>query len=59
MHKNQARYFKNGTRYDGSTHKMPNGDLHTGAKHTKNSEKVYHYSELPSAAAKTKARKRT
>jgi len=37
---------------------MPNGDVHSGAKHTKQSKKLYHYSELPSASARKKARKK-
>ena len=58
MAKGMAHYYKDGTRHTGGTHKMPNGDLHSGAKHTKNSKKLYHFSKLPSAAAKKKARKK-
>ena len=58
MAKGMAHYYKNGTKHTGGTHKMPNGDLHSGAKHTKNSKKLYHFSELPSASAKKKARKK-
>ena len=58
MAKGMAHYYKDGTRHTGGTHKMPNGDLHSGAKHTKNSKQLYHYSELRSAAAKKKARKK-
>ena len=57
MAKGMAHYYKDGTRHTGGTHKMPNGDLHSGAKHTKNSKKLYHFGEL-SSAAKKKARKK-
>lgn len=58
MAKGMAHYYKDGTRHTGGTHKMPNGDLHSGKKHTKNSKPLYHYSELRSAAARKKARKK-
>jgi hypothetical protein len=58
MAKNMTHYFKDGTKHPGGTHKMPDGSLHSGAKHGPNSEKLYHYSELPSVPAKKKARKR-
>lgn len=35
---------------------MPNGDIHSGARHNKNSKKLFHFSEL-SATAKKKAKK--
>ena len=57
MAKGMAHYYKDGTRHTGGTHKMPHGDLHSGAKHTKNSKKLYHFSILP-PAAKKKARKK-
>ena len=31
-------YTKAGKEYKGSHHKMPNGQIHTGKKHTKNRE---------------------
>ena len=40
--KGVKHYFKNGKEYKGGTHKMPNGSLHTGAKHTKNSQVLVH-----------------
>jgi hypothetical protein len=58
MAKGMAHYYKDGTKHTGGTHKMPNNVLHSGAKHTKNSKKLYYFSELPSAAAKKKARKK-
>ena len=58
MAKNMIHYFKDGTKHPGGTHKMPNGDLHSGSKHGTASKKLYHYAELPSASAKKKARKR-
>jgi hypothetical protein len=32
---------------------MPNGQLHSGAKHSKSSKRLYHYGELSKAAQKT------
>ena len=58
MAKGVPHYFRDGTVHKGGTHKMPNGDVHSGAKHTKQSKKLYHYSELPSASARKKARKK-
>jgi len=54
----QNHYFRDGTKTSGAYHKMPNGELHSGAKHTKGSKKLYHYRDLPSAVAKTTARKK-
>ena len=34
-------YLKSGKLYKGKYHKMKNGTIHTGAKHTKNSKKLY------------------
>ena len=36
---------------------MPNGQVHSGKTHGKNSKRLYHFAEL-SATAKKKARKR-
>jgi len=57
MAKGVAHYFKDGSKHTGGMHKMPNGELHSGARHTKNSKRLYHFGEL-SKAAQTKARKR-
>ena len=40
--KNAKHYTKAGKLWTGATHKMPDGSLHTGAKHTTSSEKLYH-----------------
>ena len=32
--------------YTGKTHKMPDGSLHTGAKHTSASKPVFHFKDL-------------
>ena len=34
-------YTKAGKEYKGAHHKMPNGQIHTGTKHTKNSKRLY------------------
>ena len=55
MAKAQKHYFKDGTEHKGGTHKMPNGQLHSGSKHGKNSKQVVHFKDL-SATAKKKAK---
>jgi len=50
-------YFRDGTEHKGGMHKMPNGQLHSGARHTASSKRLYHFGEL-SATAQKKARKR-
>ncbi len=58
MAKGVAHYFRDGTRHTGGMHKMPNGEVHSGARHTASSKRLYHYAEL-SETAKKKARKRS
>ena len=57
MAKGVKHFKKDGNIHTGGTHKMPNGELHSGARHTKNSKKLFHFSEL-SDRAKKKARKK-
>jgi hypothetical protein len=57
MPKSAAHYFKDGTRFTGATHKMPNGEIHSGARHGRNSERVFHFADLTNAA-KLRARKK-
>ena len=48
-------YKRDGTLFKGNTHKMPNGDLHSGKTHGKTSVKLFHFNELSKKAkAKTK-----
>ena len=49
-------YLKSGKVYKGKYHKMPNGQLQSGAKHSKTSKRLYHYGEL-SKKAKVTAKK--
>ena len=49
-------YLKTGKEFKGKYHKMPNGQLHSGATHTKSSKRLFHYGEL-SKTAQAKARK--
>ena len=35
-------HYLNGKAYNGSVHKMPNGECHTGSKHSKSSKKLAH-----------------
>ena len=55
MAKNQKHYFKDGTEHKGGMHKMPNGQLHSGKTHGKNSKQLVHFKDL-SATAKKKAK---
>lgn len=57
MAKGVAHYLRDGTKYAGGMHKMPDGSLHSGSKHTASSVRLYHFGEL-SEKAKKKARKR-
>tara|TARA_R100000773_G_scaffold6866_3_gene7032 strand:+ start:134 stop:319 length:186 start_codon:yes stop_codon:yes gene_type:complete len=45
-------YFKDGKELKGAYHKMPDGSLHSGAKHGKNSKPVFHFGELSKTAQK-------
>jgi hypothetical protein len=56
MAKGVNHYSRDGTVHRGGVHKMANGDIHTGARHTAKSKKLFHFSEL-SKTAQTKARK--
>ena len=48
--KGVKHYKKDGTIHTAGTHKMPNGELHSGAKHTKSSVRRYHYGALSKTA---------
>lgn len=52
MGKGVAHYFRDGTRHTGGMHKMPNGELHSGARHTDSSKKLFHFGELSKTAQK-------
>jgi hypothetical protein len=54
MAKGMPHFFKDGTPYTGGTHKMPDGSLHSGSKHTSSSKPVFHLKDL-SKSAKEKA----
>ena len=54
--KGVKHYKKDGTAFNGNTHKMEDGTLHSGKMHTYSSVKLFHYGEL-SNKAKTKAKK--
>ncbi len=53
--KGVKHYKKDGTEYKGNSHKMPNGDLHSGKTHGKTSVKLFHFKDL-SKKAKVKAK---
>ena len=56
MAKGMKHYKRDGTEYKGSSHKMPNGDLHSGKNHGKTSQKLFHFKDL-SKKAKLKTKK--
>jgi len=57
MAKGVAHYYRDGTKHVGGSHKMPDGSLHSGVRHTSSSKKLFHFADL-SETAKKKARKR-
>jgi hypothetical protein len=57
MGKGMKHYFRDGTEHTGGTHKMPNGQLHSGARHTANSKRLFHLNELSKTAKKKAMRK--
>ena len=48
--KGVPHFKKDGSLFKGKTHKMKGGEVHTGASHTKSSEKLFHLKELPKKA---------
>jgi hypothetical protein len=53
--KDVPHYKRDGTKHTGGSHKMPNGDLHSGKTHGKTSVKLFHFKDL-SKKAKLKAK---
>jgi hypothetical protein len=47
-----THYFADGRAYKGEVHKMRNGQIHTGAEHSKSSKRVYEKSQLAKAIRK-------
>ena len=45
-------YKRDGTLFTGNTHKMSNGDLHSGKIHGKTSVKLYHFKDLSKKSQK-------
>tara|TARA_R100001224_G_scaffold43053_1_gene24805 strand:- start:184 stop:366 length:183 start_codon:yes stop_codon:yes gene_type:complete len=48
--KGVKHYKKDGSVYKGGSHKMPNGQLHSGKTHTKSSVRLFHYGDLKKKA---------
>lgn len=48
-------YRSDGKEHKSGYHKMPDGSLHSGAKHTASSKPLFHYGDL-STQAQAKAR---
>jgi len=57
MGKGMKHYFRDGTEHKGGMHKMPNGQLHSGARHTANSKRLFHLNELGKTAKKKAMKK--
>ncbi len=55
--KGVKHYTIDGKDWKGGSHKMKNGQLHTGKTHSKTSKKLFHFKEL-SKKAKVVARKK-
>ena len=55
MAKGPKKYFKDCTEHTGGTHKMADGSVHSGARHTKTSRLVVSFKDL-GERAKKKAR---
>ena len=53
--KGVPHYKRDGTEHKGGSHKMSNGQLHTGKTHGKTSVKLFHLKDL-SKKAKLKAK---
>ena len=53
--KGVKHYKRDGTEHKGGSHKMPNGDLHSGKTHGKTSQKLFHFKDL-NKKAKLKAK---
>lgn len=52
MAKGVNHYTKDGKKWTGGVHKMPNGQLHSGKTHGTNSKRLYHFAELSDTAKK-------
>ena len=48
--KGVKHYKKDGTAFNGNTHKMQDGTLHSGKMHTYSSVKLFHFGELSNKA---------
>lgn len=53
MAKNAKHFKSSGKPYNGNTHTMADGTVHTGLTHTKNSVRVFHKRELPKKPSKS------
>jgi len=45
--KGVKHYTREGKEWKGQSHKMPNGQIHTGKTHGKTSQRLYHLKDLP------------
>ena len=52
MAKGPKKYFKDGAEHTGGTHRMPDGSVHSGSRHTKTSRPVVSFKDLIDKAKK-------
>jgi hypothetical protein len=52
MAKGVKHYTRDGKVWKGGFHKMPNGKLHSGKKHTKSSKPLFHFGQLSKTSKK-------
>ena len=55
MAMSSKHYLRDGKEHKGGSHKMPNGQLHSGKTHGKTSKRLFHLGDL-SKTAKAKVR---
>ena len=55
--KGVKHYKRDGAEWKGASHKMPNGQLHSGKTHGKSSQRLYHLKDLSATAHKKAGKK--
>ena len=56
--KGVKHYTRDGKEWKGGTHKMPNGELHTGKTHSKSSKKLVHLKDIKKKEFRGKLRRK-
>ncbi len=50
MAESSKHYFRDGREHTGNSHRMPNGQIHSGKTHGKTSKRLFHLKDLSKAA---------